>query len=174
MLQAATKKENQTPPVDQVTLRRRGAGLIAYDSTRSANGYTLYAPQTGGGKVLLVDMNETEAHSWKLPVRPGRHAVLLPNGNLGYNGNHPDTPDHYSSWSLWHGGLFFEVTPKGDVVWEYSDPLHHHDAQWLPNGNLLYGAMEPVSKDFAKRITGGSDAHDILLTVRSMLTSSRK
>jgi hypothetical protein len=160
MLQGTLKREAD-PAVDQVTLRRRGVGVIAYDPTRSAGGYTLYAPQTDGGNVYLIDMHGAVAHSWQLPVRPGRHAVLLPNGNLGYNGNHPDTPDHYPAWSLWHGGLFMEVTPSGRVVWEHADPFHHHDAQWLPNGHLLYGAMEPVPRDFASTILGGSPKHDL-------------
>lgn len=122
--------------VDQVTLRRRGTGLIAVDLTQSAGGYTLFAPQTDAGNVYLIDIEGgTVVHSWKLPYRPGRDAVILPNGNLGYNGNHPDSPNIYPAWSLWHGGAFFEVTPDGKVVWQYSDYFHHHDAQWLPNGN---------------------------------------
>lgn len=161
----ATKKAEAlttaTETVDQVTLRRRGTGLIAYDQTGSAGGYTLFAPQTGGGQVHLVDMAGRIAHTWTLPVRPGRHAVLLANGNLGYNGSHPDSPDIYPIWSLWHGGAFMEVTPAGRVVWEYSDPAHHHDAQWLPNGNLLYGACAPVPPEFTKRIVGGSHTYDL-------------
>src|SRR5258708_586285 len=147
--------------VDQVTLRRRGTGLIAHDPVRSAVGYTLFARQTDGGNVYLADIRGAVVHRWPLPGRPGRHAVLLTNGNLGYNGNQPDSPDLYPAWSLWHGGAFMEVAPDGKVVWEYTDHTHHHDAQWLPNGNLLYGATAPVSKDFAGRIVGGSTTHDL-------------
>jgi hypothetical protein len=147
--------------VDQVALRRRGAGLIAYDAEHSAGGYTLIAPQSDDGNVYLIDMEGTVAHSWKMSCRPGRHVVLLPNGNIGYNGYHPGLPDYYPAWLLWHGGLFQEATPEGKIVWEHRDPYHHHDAQWLPNGNLLYGAMEPVPADFARRIVGGSTLHDL-------------
>ncbi|MEA7548755.1 hypothetical protein ONK29_25990, partial [Salmonella enterica subsp. enterica serovar Anatum] len=38
--------------------------------------------------VYLVDEQGEVAHQWQLPVRAGRDAVLLPNGNLGYNGSH--------------------------------------------------------------------------------------
>lgn len=147
--------------VDQVTLRRRGTGLIAHDSSKAGEGYTLFAPQTDGGNVYLINMSGEVVHKWKMPCRPGRHAVILPNGNLGYNGNLPSQPDIYGAWMLWHGGAFYEVTPKGDIVWEHHDPFHHHDAQWLPNGNLLYGAMEPMPKEFAARVVGGSHAHDL-------------
>lgn len=148
----------EMPPstVDPITQRRRGAGLIALDPERSAGGYTLIAPQTAGGRVFLIDINGEVVHQWQLPVRPGRHAVILPNGNLGYNGNHPDSPDRYAPWSMWHGGDFYEVTPAGEVVWRFQDPAHHHDAQWLPNGHLLYAACEPVPAGFAPRVPGGT------------------
>ncbi|MBP7566314.1 MAG: aryl-sulfate sulfotransferase [Burkholderiaceae bacterium] len=142
--------------VDQVTQRRRGVGLIAHDPQLSAGGYTLIAPQTADGHVYLVDIEGRVAHEWKLPVRPGRHAVILPNGNLGYNGNHAASPDLYAPWSMWHGGDFYEVTPEGETVWHYEDPAHHHDAQWLPNGHLLYAACEPVPEGFAARVPGGT------------------
>lgn len=141
--------------VDEVTARRRPVGLIAWDVERSAGGYTLFAPLTGGGNVYLIDIEGNEVHRWKMPVRPGRDAVILPNGNLGYNGNHPISLDTYAAWQVWHGGAFSEVTPKGDVVWEFEDPSHHHDAQWLPNGNLLYSSIEPLSDDFACRVPDG-------------------
>ena len=146
--------------LDQVTLRRRGAGLIGYDPTRSAGGYTLVAPQTDGGRVQLIGMDGGVVQEWHMKQRPGRHAVLLDNGNLGYNGNHPDSPDLYAAWSMWHGGAFSEVTPQGDVVWEYTDLTHHHDAQWLPNGNLLYCSLEEMPARIAARVQGGSDRHD--------------
>ena len=95
--------------VDQVTQRRRGTGLIAHDSALSAGGYTLIAPQTADGHVYLIDIHGQVAHEWKLPVRAGRHAVILPNGNLGYNGNHRESPDLYAPWSMWHGGDFYEA-----------------------------------------------------------------
>ena len=145
-----------TTSVDQITQRRRGTGTIAHDPARSAGGFTLIAPQTGGGAVYLVDMGGEVVHRWQMPVRPGRHAVILPNGNLGYNGNHADSPSRYAPWSMWHGGDFYEVTPAGDVVWRYEDPAHHHDAQWLADGHLLYAACAPVPAGFAENVPGGT------------------
>ncbi|HEX8602085.1 MAG TPA: aryl-sulfate sulfotransferase [Pseudoduganella sp.] len=145
-----------TTTVDQVTQRRRGVGLIAHDPALSAGGYTLIAPQTAGGHVYLIDIEGRVVHQWKLPVRPGRAAVILPNGNLGYNGNHASSPDRYGAWSLWHGGDFSEVTPAGEVVWRYQDDSHHHDARWLANGNLLYAGCAPLPAGFARRIPGGA------------------
>jgi hypothetical protein len=145
--------------LDQVTFRRRGAGLIGYNPALAGEGYTLIAPQTADGAVYLIGMDGSIAHQWKLPRQVGRHAVLLENGNLGFNGKLTGTPDFYPAWMMWHGGAFSEVTPDGRVVWEYFDPMHHHDAQWLPNGNLLYGAMDIMPPEFVARIVGGSRAH---------------
>jgi hypothetical protein len=148
-----------TTTVDQVTQRRRGVGLIAHDPALSAGGYTLIAPQTAGGNVYLIDIEGQVVHQWQLPVRPGRAAVILPNGNLGYNGNHAHSPERYGAWSLWHGGDFSEVTPQGEVVWRYQDDSHHHDARWLANGNLLYAGCAPLPAGFAGRIPGGTARH---------------
>lgn len=161
MLQDAGRPHHDPVSVDQVTLRRRGGGVIAHDPARSAGGYTLIAPQTDDGNVYLIGMTGEVVHHWKMPCRPGRHAVLLPNGNLGYNGNLPNSTNAYPAWKLWRGGAFYEATPEGEIVWEYSDPFHHHDGQWLANGNLLYGAMEPMPKSIAARVVGGSSAHDL-------------
>ena len=137
------------------TLKRHKTGLVGVDHSRSAGGYTLFAPQTADGNVLLIDLDGEIVHRWKLPQRPGRDAVILRNGNLGYNGNHPDSPDLFPGWSVWHGGAFSEVTPDGEVVWEHTDLMHHHDAQWLDNGHLLYTTVEPLSPALASRVVGG-------------------
>ena len=126
------------------TIERRKTGLIHWDMDWSSGCYTLYAPQTGNGLVKLIAIDGDTVHEWKLPVRPGRDAVILDyvqgrkSGNLGYNGSHAKSANLYPSWDIWHGGHFMEVTPKGDIVWEHEYIYHHHDAQWLPNGNLIY------------------------------------
>ncbi|MHC5307957.1 aryl-sulfate sulfotransferase [Bartonella sp. LJL80] len=140
---------------DQVTIRRRKTGLTAIDRSKTAGGFTLFAPQTSDGVVYLVDIEGNVAHTWKMPVRAGRDAVLLKNGNLGYNGSLINSPAPYPAWPLWKGGDFYEATPDGDVVWQFQDPTHHHDARWLDNGNLLYGAVEPMSKELSARVSGG-------------------
>ncbi|WP_424967167.1 aryl-sulfate sulfotransferase [Dinoroseobacter sp. S375] len=145
---------------DQITLCRRRLGLTAHDPRGSAGGYTLFARQTGGGVVDLIDISGQTAHQWHLPVRPGRDAVILANGNLGYNGSHATSAALYPAWDLWHGGDFYEVTPDGEIVWQHEDIYHHHDAQWLANGNLLYTVAAELPAEKAARITGGDPAKD--------------
>ena len=124
--------------LDQTTMSRRKCGLIDFDSELTAGGYSLYAGQTAGGRVDLIDIRGEKFHEWNMPVRPGRDAVILPNGNLGYNGSHKDSANLYPAWDIWHGGHFMEANYDGEIVWEHEDIYHHHDAQWLPNSNLLY------------------------------------
>ena len=126
------------------TIARRKTGLIHWDMDWSSGCYTLYAPQTGNGLVKLIDISGEEVRTWKFPVRPGRDAVILRNGNIGYNGSHERSMKLYPALDIWHGGHFMEMNPKGNIVWEYEDPYHHHDAQWLENGNLLYTAAVRV------------------------------
>ena len=77
--------------LDQTTMSRRKCGLIDFDSELTAGGYSLYAGQTAGGRVDLIDIRGEKVHEWNMPVRPGRDAVILPNGNLGYNGSHKES-----------------------------------------------------------------------------------
>lgn len=123
------------------TVARRKLGLTHYDN-KTAGGCTLYAPQTGNGRVVLLNAVGEIEHEWHMPVRPGRDAVLLPNGNLGYNGSHNISASLYAPWNIWHGGHFMEATLEGDIVWEHEDIYHHHDAQWLDDGLLYVAAVE--------------------------------
>ena len=146
--------------IDQITEIRRKCGTTDVDLDRSAGGFTLYAGQTFDGRVDLINLYGDIVHAWALPIRPGRDAVILPNGNLGYNGSHEKSAELYPAWDIWHGGHFMEVTPDGQIIWEYEDIYHHHDAQWLENGNLLYAVAEeafvspigPVISDRIKEV----------------------
>jgi hypothetical protein len=84
--------------MEQNSLIRRGVGLRGVDDASVSPGYVLYSHLTSPGIVRLIATDGSEAHSWKLPYRPGRHARILPNGNLAYNGVHPDAPHLYPMW----------------------------------------------------------------------------
>ncbi len=141
--------------VDQNTLRRRGTGLIASAPAAASPGYTLFAPLTGTGQAYLVRLDGTVAHRWDLPYRPGRHARLLPNGNLAYNGTLPDPPVLFPMWLRYHGGALCEADPSGAIVREHRDDLHHHDAYHYGDGRILYTAVEPLTGAAARAVPGG-------------------
>jgi Arylsulfotransferase (ASST) len=141
--------------IEQNTLRRRGTGLIAADPAAASPGFTLFAPLTGTGQVYLVDLNGVAVHRWDLPYRPGRHARILPGGNLAYNGTLPGGPALFPMWHKYHGGALCEVAPDGTILREHRDDLHHHDAHHFGDGRILYTAVEPLTAAAARAIPGG-------------------
>ncbi len=141
--------------MEQSTLTRRGLGLRGVDHESVSPGYVLYAHLTSPGTVRLIANDGMEVHRWNLPHRPGRHARILPNGNLAYNGVHPDAPNLFPMWQKYRGGIMTQFDPDGKVVSEYRDPMAHHDQHHLDNGQLLYTTLEPLTPEQAKTIPGG-------------------
>ncbi len=59
-------------------------------------------------------------------VRAGRDAVLLPNGNLGYNGGHRASANLYPARGISGAAATSTVTPDNEIVWHYEDIYHRH------------------------------------------------
>lgn len=158
------KRYTFTPSkMEQSTLHRRGVGLRGVDHSNVCPGYTLFTSLTSPGIVHLIDNEGKEVHRFNLPYRPGRHARILANGNLAYNGVHPDGPRLFPIWQKYRGGVMMEVDPSGKVLREYHDPLAHHDQHHLDNGEILYTTLEPLTEEQANTIPGGiprSEASD--------------
>ncbi|GAB5585668.1 hypothetical protein Unana1_00568 [Umbelopsis nana] len=141
--------------MEQNILRRRGVGLIGVDKDRVFPGYTLFAPLSSPDTVYLVDNDGKEVHRWTLSYRPGRHARILPNGNLAFNGSLPDEPHLFLMWEKYRGGAMIQVDPQGNIVREHQDPLAHHDAHHLDNGHILYTTLEELSEEASATVIGG-------------------
>ncbi|KAL4810939.1 ASST-domain-containing protein [Aspergillus unguis] len=139
--------------MEQHSLRRRGLGLRG-SSPSVSPGYVLYAPLTSDTAHLISTSGE-EVHRWTLPNRAGRHARILPNGDLAYNGAHADSPNLFPMWKKYCGGEMLQVRPNGEVVRKYSDPYAHHDQNHLDDGTILYTTLEPLTEEEAKRVKGG-------------------
>ncbi|MDZ8186951.1 MAG: aryl-sulfate sulfotransferase [Nostoc sp. ChiSLP02] len=144
-----------TALVDQNTIRRRGTGLRAYNPDKVFKGYTLFAPLTGNGEVYLLNLEGEVVHQWNLPYPPGLYGYLLPNGNLFYNGKTLNIPPHFPLWAAFKGGVVLEADPKGNIIWEYKHPYHHHDGRRLRNGNTILLAIEKIPQSLIPRIKGG-------------------
>ncbi|KAJ6150999.1 hypothetical protein N7470_007593 [Penicillium chermesinum] len=161
--------------MEQHTLRRRGTGLRGVDQDKVSPGYVLYSPLTSN-TAHLVSTDGTEAHRWTLPYRAGRHSRILPNGNLAYNGVHPDAPHLFPMWSKYRGGMMLQVDPHGKIQKQYSDPYAHHDQNHLDDGTILYTTLEPLTPAEAARVRGGipgSEAPDGKLTQTASSLSIR-
>ena len=70
------------PPVEQIKAKRSGTGLRALDVDRAFPGFTLFAPQSGGGKVYLIDLEGNVTHTWQMPYPPGNYGYLTERGTF--------------------------------------------------------------------------------------------
>ena len=141
--------------MEQSTLHRRGVGLHGVDPNLVSPGYTLFAHLTSPGIVRMIDNDGKEVHRWKMPTRPGRHARILPNGNLAYNGVHPDGPSLFPLWQKYRGGLMLQVDADGKELMRWEDPLAHHDQNHLDDGTLLYTTLHALTPEQAASVPGG-------------------
>ncbi len=116
-------------------------------SSNSTGSMTLFSPFTGT-KSYLIDECGRLTNVWDRGTLPGLSAYLLPNGNLfrTYQVN-PLGPFTSASNA---GGLEL-VDWENRTLWHFeinkTDQLSHHDAVFLPNGNLLVLTWTLVFKD---------------------------
>ncbi|GGK32936.1 aryl-sulfate sulfotransferase [Nocardia camponoti] len=146
--------------MEQNTLKRRGIGLIGSDPELASPGYTLYAPLAANGRVDLVDLDGELAHQWQLPFRPGRHARILADGSLAYNGATLNQPPLFAMWRKYSGGSMARYDEAGKVLSEVRDDFQHHDAHHYDDGRVLYTAVEPLTGADAARIEGGVEGSE--------------
>ena len=128
-------------------------GLIYYASQHCYRGYTLTTNSRGGLDANLIDMEGRICHRWHSPEGIG-YAQLLPYGNLLIR----TAPAEDAGGAEKIGGssaAILELDWDGNIVWEYRNPLVHHDYERLPNGNTLTLQFELLSKEFTRQVKGG-------------------
>src|SRR5450759_3566931 len=111
---AAAQSQDPAKPrtaIDQNTIRRRGVGLRALDTARTAAGLTLFAPMTGDGTVYLIDLNGKIVHAWRMPFPPGAYGYLTERSTLFYNGKIPNNT--FIGKAPFGGGVVLEADWKG-------------------------------------------------------------
>jgi Arylsulfotransferase (ASST) len=143
------------PPVEQTKLKRSGVGLRACDPDRAFPGFTLFAPQSGGGKVYLIDLEGNVIHTWQMPYPPGNSGYLTERGTYFYNGKTIEDSRRFISERPWKGGAALEVDWNGRLLWEVRHPDHHHDGIRLRNGNVLLICLAQLPQDLVPKIKGG-------------------
>lgn len=143
------------PSVEQIKAKRSGTGLRAWDQNRAFPGLTLFAPQSGGGKVYLIDLDGQIVHAWQMPHPPGNYGYLTDRGTLFYSGKTTEDSERFITHQPWKGGAAMEVDWNCRVLWEVRHPDHHHDGIRLRNGNVLLLCLSPLPKDLVPKIRGG-------------------
>lgn len=116
-------------------------------------GFVLFAPLLST-ETYLVDRKGRVVHTWKSDFAPGVSVQLLANGHLLRCGRQPDA-GHFSAPG--EGGRIQELTWEGEVAWDLvvasAERRQHHDATFLPSGNVLLIAWE--RKTFEESIEAG-------------------
>jgi len=130
-------------------------GLIQ-NTENAYDGYTLFASLQYPATYLINNEGQI-VHSWEHDYVAGNAIYLLENGNL-FRSVDPMTATHFIMGG--DGGLIEIVDWDGNPVWqyEYSNEMvrHHHEALYLPNGNVLILAWEYKSREEA--IQAGRDS----------------
>jgi hypothetical protein len=143
------------PAVEQIKAKRGGVGLRVCDRERAFPGFTLFAPQSGGGKVYLIDLDGKTFHSWQMPYPPGNSGYLTEKGTLFYNGKTNENSERFISRQPWKGGAALEADWNGRVLWEVRHPDHHHDGIRLRNGNVMLICLGHLPQHLVSKVKGG-------------------
>ncbi len=120
----------------------KNMGLISNNSSKSYDGYTLFAPKQYTS-TYLINNDGKLIHSWsKSQYPPGQSVYLLPNGHLLRSCM---TKGQLSSGGG-EGGRIEEYDWDDNLVW-YTDfststYMQHHDIKMLPNGNIIMLVIE--------------------------------
>jgi hypothetical protein len=142
-------------PVEQIKAKRSGVGLRAVDHDRAYRGFTLFAPQSGSGKVYLIDIDGEVVHTRQMPYPAGNYGFLTERGTLFYNGKVIEDSNRFISRQPWKGGAVLEADWNGRVLWEVRHPDHHHDGLRLRNGNVLLLCLAQLPRELATQLQGG-------------------
>jgi len=138
-------------------IRNRPLGLVYRDAEKSLPAYTLYSP-VRGHRALLLDWRGRIVHQWYHPEGI-QHLKPLPNGNLLIQTLPPEDAGGVEQI----GGsaeALLELDWEGRVVWEYRDPMMHHDYLRLPDGNHLVVAWDRLPAELNDRVQGGHRHED--------------
>ncbi len=130
-------------------------GLISYDSTASYNGYTLFSP-IASDDTYLIDNKGFLVHSWSSSYRPAQSVMLLPDGSL-LRTAYVQNADPFVAGGT--GGRIEKYDWNGNLTWSFNyysaNYCTHHDAAYLPNGDILLIAWE--LKSYNQAIAAGRD-----------------
>ncbi len=114
----------------------RPSGLILHEPA-AFEGYTLVGP-IRSSSVYLLKMDGTVAHRWETDSSPGASVSLLGDGSLLRCTRVWENPVFRGGGI---GGRLQLISWEGELLWDYpmaSESItQHHDAEALPNGNML-------------------------------------
>lgn len=127
-------------------------GLEIFDPEKVDDSLIL-VNDASANSVYLMDKSATVVYTWDLKgKRLGNDAFLLPNGQLLAMLESENPEITLGGF----GGVIQLIESDGEVTWSYehssADFIAHHDAEILPNGNILFLSWEKKSMEEAIEI----------------------
>jgi len=124
-------------------------GLEVFDGSKVYDGFVL-VNDASANRVYLMDKTTSIIHEWNLNGKKlGNDAFLLDDGRL-LAMLETENPEITLGGN---GGIISLIDKDGNVEWsyEYSDENHiaHHDAEILPNGNIIFLTWQRKSEEEA-------------------------
>ena len=132
--------------------RNRPLGLVYRDADLAEAGYTLFST-VRDHHATLVDDEGRIVHRWRHP-QGIQYARLLSNGNLLLHALAPEDAGGVEQIGGSSAALY-ELDWDGNVVWEYQNPMLHHDFYRLDSGNQLVLLWRKLPEDVSARVRGG-------------------
>lgn len=147
--EAAKEKPLVVPPLT--------AEVVDYNPAIIGDDY-VFAVEGGGQAAYLLDKAGNKLHEWKFDLKLGNDAQLLPSGQVLAIFKSETATIKFGGG---YAGVIRLINPDSSVEWEYKyespDYLSHHDAELLPNGNLLFLAWEKIPAAVAKKAGVNAD-----------------
>ncbi len=128
-------------------------GLV-YGDTAVFDGYTVLTPLSVNmdNRTFLLNNCGEVIHEWPTQFNVGPSSYFLPNGDLLRP--EPEYNQHFLAGGS--AGHIKIIDWSGNTVWSYkisdSTVCHHHDVEYMPNGNILvlawiaYDSLECISR----------------------------
>ena len=132
-------------------------GLIHNSPSNTFNGYTLFNTN-GGNHATMIDNLGRVVHRWNYDGGI-IYSYLLENGNLLARTKPPEDVDIVKGLGGSSSSLI-EMDWDSEIVWEYKDPMLHHDYTRLPNGNTGALLFKELDEDISRQVKGGHPRED--------------
>lgn len=145
-----TSKEDSVVIEDEPQQKDKdSAGTVEFLNKDLVEDGLVLINDAGNNRVYLMDKTARIHHEWKLTSGLGNDVFLLPNGKL-LASLEADDPKIELGGS---GGKLQIIDKNGNVEWNFDyssdDRIMHHDAELLPNGNIIALVWERINKDEA-------------------------
>lgn len=132
----------------------RPTGLVYRNAKLAEPGYTIFS-SVRGRHATLIDDEGRIVHRWhhEAGIQYGR---LLSNGHLLLRTLPPNHELGQGAEQIGgSSGALYELDWEGNVVWEYQNPMLHHDFFRLNNGNHLVLLWRKLPEATNERVQGG-------------------